>query len=73
LNKHADKINQKVNFVIDNAPQKLHEEILGSRQILSQLQNQYIQNGVGLNGGLVHSEYTSDWKGKLPASDVLPH
>lgn len=33
LEKHHPKIEQKVNFLIDNAPQKLHEEIMHSRQI----------------------------------------
>ena len=41
LLKHHDSIEQKVNFVIDNAPQKLHEEIMGNRQIVGQVQKSY--------------------------------
>lgn len=53
LGKHAEAINQKVNFVIDNAPSKLHEEIMASRQIVSQLHSNYVPNG--LPGGLITS------------------
>jgi hypothetical protein len=53
LGKHAEAISQKVNFVIDNAPAKLHEEIMASRHIVSQLQSNYVPNG--LQGGLITS------------------
>ena len=42
LLKHHESINQKVNFVVDNAPQKLHEEIMLSRQ-MQQPPPQYVQ------------------------------
>jgi hypothetical protein len=34
LDKHHQSVEQKVNFLIDNAPQKLHEEIMHSRQLM---------------------------------------
>lgn len=34
LEKHHQSIEQKVNFLVDNAPAKLHQEIMNSRQLL---------------------------------------
>jgi hypothetical protein len=41
LLKHHESIEQKVNFVIDNAPPKLHEEIMRNRQILGSIPFHY--------------------------------
>ena len=41
LNPHAEKINYKKNFVIYNAPNKLHEEVLLLRSIIAQKTAQY--------------------------------
>ena len=44
LLKHHESINQKVNFVVDNAPQKLHEEIMQSRQMANPVhQQEYVR------------------------------
>lgn len=37
LLRHHESIDQKVNFVVDNAPAKLHEEIMRSRQLADQM------------------------------------
>ena len=34
LLKHEDSIDKRVNFLIDNAPDKLHQQIMMTRQIL---------------------------------------
>ncbi len=57
LNKHAEHIIKKENFVVDNAPAKLHEEIINLRNILSQ--SILIQ---GAPNPLITSEYKLDFK-----------
>lgn len=34
LEKHQESIERRVNFLIDNAPDKLHQQIMQTRQIL---------------------------------------
>lgn len=41
LLKHHDQIEQKVNFVVDNAPQKLHEQIMSARQSMAPTRSTY--------------------------------
>ncbi|MCB0371167.1 MAG: hypothetical protein KDD45_17560 [Bdellovibrionales bacterium] len=38
--KHHEYIEQKVNFLVDNAPPKLHEEIMRNRQLMGQVPQQ---------------------------------
>jgi hypothetical protein len=57
LNKHAGHIVKKENFVVDNAPPKLHEEIVNLRSIL--------QQSILVHGAttpLITSEYKLDFK-----------
>lgn len=57
LRKHAEHVVKKENFVVDNAPPKLHDQILSLRTILQQ--SILIQ---GAPSPLVASEYHLDFK-----------
>jgi hypothetical protein len=57
LGKHAEAIVKKENFVVDNAPAKLHEEIMTLRGILQQ---SYLVHGA--TSPLITSEYKLDIK-----------